>query len=431
MTNTIKNTATPMKERLKGFGQIAIAGVLIALMVGVVFAVANAQGDSNNAKPVKESNITVQLYDIDTLLYDAQMYASHMNVSVEEAVRRLKLQDIPVPEEELRMNEAETFAGLWIEHTPEFKYVVLFTRNGEETIKPYLKKYPEFADFVEVRNTAKVSLSDLKRAQAMAISSVRALDIVVESDINIYNNGVELYMTKSDRSRFDNALQKGTIQLPDEVKVITVEAEAMGIPEADIYGGLQLISYAYPYMYTCTSGFSVKMNGGPQTKGITTAGHCMNNQEYNGYSLGFFGESYGGSYDIQWHVPPYQYTVKNKIQWRSDGTTRDITAKKSRSGQVIGGYVCKYGITSHYTCGYISSKDFKPSVPNAEATFIRVDNTAGYDDLSSVGDSGSPWFLTNTAYGTHHGAPTADPNDAIYMAVNYVESGLSVIVLIS
>ncbi|PKP58092.1 MAG: hypothetical protein CVT88_07905 [Candidatus Altiarchaeales archaeon HGW-Altiarchaeales-1] len=66
MTNTIKNTATLMKERLKWFGQIVIAGVLIALVVGVVFAVANAQGDDNNAKPVKEpsangiENITVE-----------------------------------------------------------------------------------------------------------------------------------------------------------------------------------------------------------------------------------------------------------------------------------------------------------------------------------------------------------------------------------
>jgi len=33
MTNTIKNTATPMKERLKGFGQIAIAGTVTLILV--------------------------------------------------------------------------------------------------------------------------------------------------------------------------------------------------------------------------------------------------------------------------------------------------------------------------------------------------------------------------------------------------------------
>jgi len=394
-----------MYKNLKAIVPVVLVSVLVLLGS---FAVVNAQGQDDGTNPAKE------------LLFDAQVYASNMNVSVDEAILRFQLQDIAGDlDAELTTNETETFAGLWIEHIPEFRVVVQFTRDGEETMKPYLKKYPEFADIVEVRNTAKVSLADLQRAQADASYSVSASDIPVESDINIYNNSVELYMTKSDRSRFDDALQRNEIQLPDKVRVITVEAEAMGILEADIYGGLPLS--------TCTSGFSVKEG---ITKGITTAGHCSNTKSYSGNNLPFQSENWAGSYDIQWHTAP-GYTVTNKIRWWSDGTTRDITATKSRSSQAIGNYVCKYGKTSHYTCGYISSKNFKPTVPNAEATYIRVDNTAGYDDLSSGGDSGGPWFLSNTAYGTHHGAPTADPNDAVYMAVNYVESGLGVSVMTS
>ncbi len=226
MTNTIKNTANAHEKAVERIGQIAIYGVLIALLVGVAFAVVNAQGQDSGGKPAFDAK--------DPLLYDAQIYASNNNVSTEEALRRFQLQNIPVPEEELRTKEGETFAGLWIEHTPEFKFVALFTRNGEETIKPYLEQYPEFADIVEVRNTAKVSLADLERTQSMAISSARALGIFVESEIDIYNNSVKLYMTKSDRSRFDDALQRGEIQLPDTVRVITVEAEQMGlILEAD------------------------------------------------------------------------------------------------------------------------------------------------------------------------------------------------------
>ena len=103
-----------------------------------------------------------------------------------------------------------------------------------------------------------------------------------------------------------------------------------------------------------------------------------------------------------------------------------------RNDQAIGGYVCKYGKTTHYTCGYISDKDYQPSyVPNASATFIRVDNTAGYDDLSSGGDSGGPWFLVYDAYGVHSGSPGADKNDAIYMAVNYISPGIGVSVMTS
>ena len=64
MTNTIKNTATPMRERLKGFGQIVIAGVLIALVVGEAFAVANGQGQNSNEKLVNETkdNVTYKYF---------------------------------------------------------------------------------------------------------------------------------------------------------------------------------------------------------------------------------------------------------------------------------------------------------------------------------------------------------------------------------
>ncbi len=157
---------------------------------------------------------------------------------------------------------------------------------------------------------------------------------------------------------------------------------------------------------------------------MTTAGHCSNTQRYNGTSLTFQSENTTGAYDIQWHTTSND-TVKNKIKWSSAGSTRDITATKSRTNQVVGGYVCKYGQTSNYTCGYISDKNFSHK---GSATYIRVDNTAGYTDLSQAGDSGGPWFLTGDAYGTHVGEPGEDPNDAIYMAINYV-SGVGVSVM--
>jgi hypothetical protein len=100
----------------------------------------------------------------------------------------------------------------------------------------------------------------------------------------------------------------------------------------------------------------------------------------------------------------------------------------SRDNQVIGGFVCKYGWHSGYTCGYISSKWFSSAYPNNTATFIRVNNTAGFSNLSDGGDSGGPWFNGNTADGIHHAEPSDDPNDAIYMAINYINDlGVSVV----
>ncbi|MDD5615842.1 MAG: hypothetical protein PHH85_06525 [Candidatus Methanoperedens sp.] len=168
----------------------------------------------------------------DALLFDAQGYASNTGVSVEEALRRFQLIDVAGKlGAELSKNETGTFAGLWVEHTPEFKFVVQFTRDSEEIIKPYLKKYPELADIVEMR-TANVSLANLQKDQADASSSVNASGIHVQSEIDVHENSVKLYVAKADRSRFDDILQRGEIRLPDTVRVITVEALAEDVRDA-------------------------------------------------------------------------------------------------------------------------------------------------------------------------------------------------------
>lgn len=211
--------------------------VSVLILLGT-FTVVNAQGQDSGGKPA--------LDDKDALLYDAQGYASNTGVSVEEALRRFQLIDIAGKlGAELSKNETGTFAGLWVEHTPEFKFVVQFTRDSEEIIKPYLKKYPELANIVEER-TANASLANLQRDQADGSSSVNALGIRVPSGINVYNNSVELYITKADRSRFDDALQRREIRLPDTVRMITVEALAEDLTEESRYASSSPTAQASP-----------------------------------------------------------------------------------------------------------------------------------------------------------------------------------------
>ncbi|VVB85317.1 Uncharacterised protein [uncultured archaeon] len=245
-------------------------GVVLAamLLLSTAFViVANAQGQNSGGTPAIDGK--------DALLYDAQFYASDNHISTEEAIHRLQLQKIVGElDAELSMNETGTFAGLWIEHNPKFKVVVQFTRNGEETIKSYMKQYPDLAGIVEVRNV-KESYADLKKAQVEASSSVSTSGIPADSNINISGNTVELYVVEADRSRFDNALQIGKIKSSEMVRVITVKALAE--KTANIYGGLSLTS--------CTSGFSVVKGIILKTYGITTAGHCDNAQSYNGTSV--------------------------------------------------------------------------------------------------------------------------------------------------
>ena len=89
---------------------------------------------------------------------------------------------LPNLEPALRKEEADTFAGLWINYRPgNGRIVVLFTRGGEETIRPYIKGEPG-SQLVEVRNGASASMAELEATQAEAHRIVDALRVRADSD---------------------------------------------------------------------------------------------------------------------------------------------------------------------------------------------------------------------------------------------------------
>lgn len=390
--------------------------LLISVLVIIALSVAwipTALADDTDAPVSLYEGLT---NDEDPRIF-GEIYAEHFEVTVDEAMRRFELQGITGElDAEVTNKEAETFAGLWIEHTPEFKVVVLFTRDAEETIKPYLQSYPDLAEIIEVR-TAEMSLVELQAVQYAFTDSLMDLGIPTDSEVDVYKNRVKVFM--ADQVQFDNVILDGKLILPDCVDVITVE-ELMQ-PATEIYAGLTLTGAP-----SVTSGFAVINSGG--TRGITTAGHCNDSQSYAGYDLPYFYGRCWAYFDVQWHTAP-DFTVTNKVKYSSNSTFRVISTK-SRSQQSIGAWVAKYGRVTGFTAGLISSKTVRPShVPSATATFIRVDNSAGYGDLCEPGDSGAPWFYWGEAWGIMSGYPTEDPNDAIYMAIDYV-SGIGVSVLL-
>ena len=96
---------------------------------------------------------------------DAKMYAADYNVSLQEATRRLRLQDrVGALRVALETNEADTFSGLYILHEPEYRIVARFTRAGNETIRRYANRTP-VADLVEVV-PAQATRAQLEATQA-------------------------------------------------------------------------------------------------------------------------------------------------------------------------------------------------------------------------------------------------------------------------
>ena len=353
------------------------------------------------------------LSDDEALFRDAQSYAAEVGVSIDEALERLKLQStIGQLETELRLQEADTFAGMWIEHTPTFEIVVQFTDYVDDTRMQSYIEQGLLTDMINVQ-TAQWSLAQLEANQAMAISTAQEMGVTVESGINVFKNQVELYVEEEADLNLlvEQAALTPESVLNDDTGMEFIKVDAFSTADANIFGGLA--------MSTCTSGFAVSNSGG--TRGVTTAGHCGNSQQVVGESLSFQQEQFGGSSDLQWHTAPGNTILP---QFFDGSSNRSVTGTRSRNSQPLNGFVCKYGKTTGNTCGFIVDKNLSLSfVPNSSATFIRVSNDG--QDLSSGGDSGGPWFSGNTAYGIHS---CGIGNDSCYTAINYV-SGLGVSVL--
>jgi hypothetical protein len=156
----------------------------------------------------------------EALRRDAQEYARQFGVSEDEALQRLGYQDdIGELQNALQTNEADTFGGLWIEHEPTYRIVVLFTRAGDRTIRPYLAGRA-FADLVEVRQ-ARYTWAELQTAQTQTLRELEKLDFGVACFLNVQENRVEIPV--GDRAWVESELRRVGAQLPEGVELVVTE----------------------------------------------------------------------------------------------------------------------------------------------------------------------------------------------------------------
>ncbi len=194
------------------------------------------QTGSESPPPVEKSlqeqmNELAEKYKDDPEKFDAAVYALHEGVTVEEAVRRFELMDeAHLLGNALEENEADTLAGFWIQHEPNFCLVAAFTRNGEETLEKYREDYPGLVAITEVREM-KYTQAELLAAQQEAMSLLNELGLFFSSGTMIMDNRVEIYITDS-RLFYSRLEESGKTLLECVVPVIVYE------PREGVPGGL-------------------------------------------------------------------------------------------------------------------------------------------------------------------------------------------------
>lgn len=382
--------------------RIGSAVLLVLVMLGGGF-VAGAQVSHGSLGPAEGWEL---------LLRDAQSYAQEYEVELAEAVRRLVIQGLAGDlDAKLAHQERETFAGLWIEHEPEFRIVVQFTDGDGADRLARFTRGGALADLTRARR-ADVPLVQLLRDQRSAMEVATEIGQRVDAGIDVKANRVALYVM--DAIALDAGLAGFGLTLPSTVAV--VPTPRLAAPAAVLYAGLDLT--------TCTSGFAVKNGSG--TRGILTAGHCPNSQSFQGSALTFQSEACGNGKDVQWHTT--SQTIKGWINvHHNNDPALSVNGFKPGAQQAIGEYVCKVGLTTGYTCGTISDKYFQPIYAVCSphtATYLRL--TAGGANLVDGGDSGGPVFVGGTAYGLV--VCEVFENDLCYMPIDFISAiGVSLV----
>jgi hypothetical protein len=405
----------------------AAAATTWSTMPDPVLAATGQRGPQTVVEPVAESAEDAHV----------SSYAREWSVSPAEAARRLRAQaEFGSVVDELRRVAPQRFAGSWINHDGDFGLVVRFT--GDRPPSGAAEIASATAEDVQLRPSARRSLQETEAildaggVELDRVASVTGAFYDVKDEVFVLDMVAPPAPTQS-AAAVTTAL-RATLPdtLPAEIRAARINLTA--VPNSPgRRGGLD--------MTTCTSGFSVRDLGDPNLRGIVTAAHCSNSQQYRMFgsttwqTTTFRRERLNAYVDVQFHSIAGQ-TVEPRFHADLETNYRNVTGTLHRSSQ-NGHSVCHRGKTTNYSCGTVTSITYRHSDCGSEtcaATWIRVE---GSQLRCYFGDSGGPWFHNTTAYGIYwgqssSGTSASDCDRAIYMAVNpYLTNWLGVNVIFS
>jgi hypothetical protein len=166
--------------------------------------------------PLSACTALVPIMPDPSIQVEAAEYARQFGVSQEEALRRLHAQEqIGNLNTDLENDHPETFAGLWIQHEPDYRIVIAFTEDGEKTARSYLAGKP-WADLVEIRQH-EFSLAELLGAEKRLHQVAASRTIPVTSSVDVVKNRVVVEVGNPDL--FLQELQAANWQKRDFVSI--------------------------------------------------------------------------------------------------------------------------------------------------------------------------------------------------------------------
>jgi len=373
---------------------------------------------------------------------EAEFIARATGETVENTLRQLQLEnDIAEQQISIKLREEfkERLTGISIDHKNGSRLLVLL--KGSEKVPERILQINGNTLIVEFRVGYSYSKMELQEALQRNRKNL-ALEFpeMNASSIQERSGEVVLYVLKNKANNIESmtARAKEILGVPVRIE----ELSSRLVPQSVKGGGNMNIN--------CTTGFAVKQKYGT-TRGVLSAAHCTGYwvTYHDGSSSGVFlqsqGESWNASEDVQWYKPRgfgyFPPQVESKFYGISSTMPTQVTGFITQAGTEEGKRVCHRGMTSGFSCGTVTSKDFNPSAPpylyvcgsafdpvECDATWISVGPLQDPGSTAPAlkcagGDSGGPWFSGGQAMGIHTAGNEYEPCElAVYMSIDRIDS---------
>ena len=363
----------------------------------------------------------------DALAQDAGEYARQLGVPVEEAKRRLRIQEASAAATEIiRQTYRDRLAGVSIEHRPDYRIVVLLT--GDAPVPGEVLSIAGAQVPLHFRMGARATEEQIVSAMVHHRAALRTLlPRAAGMGVDPRTGELVLMVRASDAARI------GEQEIDARAETITgvpVRVRVLDRPDEDsaIQGGARVVGVdpANGRRYACTTGFTV--TDGTRA-GVVTAAHCPDEVTYldgpgGDTPLQFAGQWGWGFRDVQVHVSPTPHRPLFFADSRKT-SARAVLGARSRTSTRAGDFVCRRGETTGYSCAQVELVNYAPPGElcggPCDPTWVTVPGPQ-----CKAGDSGAPVFLGNTAFGIVKGGNYSRDgtcNFYYYMSMDYLPEG--------
>ncbi|HEY7811232.1 MAG TPA: S1 family peptidase [Allosphingosinicella sp.] len=370
----------------------------------------------------------------EALAQDAQVYAEAEGVTEAEALRRLQAQEGSVAAtDRLHALYAKRLAGLYIEHRPDYRIVVLLT--GRKKVAPQIINAGGTQVPVFFRTGAKATVAKVTQAIVRHQAAIRgALDHPPAMGADPKTGELVILVNRKDAAVYgadelDDRFEALT-GVPVRIRVSKGEEADLGLEGGARVHGVSTVSGNREY---CTTGFVVTDGG---RTGLVTAAHCPDELTYRDpaggdVKLSFLGQWGWSHQDVQLHVPEGEGIAYSPLVYAdaAKALARPVAAVRSRASSRVGDFVCRRGETSGFGCSVIELTDFAPQGDlcggPCAPTWVMVKGAC------RGGDSGGPVFIGTTALGIVKGGGSHSASNKcdywFYMSTDYLPDGWSVL----